>query len=352
LKIIYSDLDHGELKVMPENLDDIWHLYNTIQKGDLVRAVTYRTDDQTTDKIRNKKAGKKKMKLGVRVEEVKFHEFSDRLRVHGIIEEGPQDKGSYHTINVTAENQDKISIVKEQWKSFEIERIKEAVEQSKQGLVFFVCLDDDIATLAILRQSGVQLIADIESHRSGKQYESVNVEKEYYGEILSWVNQQKSEETPLVILGPGFAKDHLLEFGKEKYQELCTSCMVQTTGNAGMNGIHEAIKSGVIEHISKENRVILETKLVETLFQEIKKNGLASYGSDEVMLGLENGAVDHLLIIDQMVRSKKGEDLIRLAQTQQSKFTIINSMHDAGKKLEGIGGVGGLLRFNFQIKKN
>ena len=348
MKIIFLDLDHGELKIMPENLDDIWHLYNTIQKGDLVQALTYRTDDQATDKIRSKKAGKKKMKLGIRVEEIKFHEFSDRLRIHGIIEEGPQDKGSYHTFNVTADNQDKITIVKEQWKPFELERIKEAVEQTKQGLVLFICLDDDTATLALLRQSGVQWITDIESHRSGKQFESANVEKEYFGEIISMLKQNKSENTPLIVLGPGFAKEHLLQFGKEKHEELFESCMVHTTGQEGMNGIHEAIKSGVIEHIAKENRVIYETKLVETLFQEIKKDGLASYGSDEVTHALKNGAVDHLLIIDSCIRSKKGEELLRLAQNQQSKFTIITTIHDAGKKLDGLGGIGALLRFKFQ----
>jgi len=276
---------------------------------------------------------------------VKFHEFSDRLRIHGVIEEGPQDKGSYHTFNVTADDMDKISIVKSEWKQFELERLKEAVSQSKQGLVLFVCLDDDNATIAILRQSGVQWIADVESHRSGKQYDSPNVEKEYYGEIFSIINQHKASETPLVVLGPGFAKDHFINYGKKTEEDVFSSCITHATGNAGMNGIHEALKIGVVEHIAKENRVVMETSLVEQFFEEIKKNGNVSYGFDDVKLALANGAVDHLLIIDSFVRSKKGENLLYLSQKNQSKFTIINSMHDAGKKLDGIGGVGALLRF-------
>ena len=348
MKIIHQDIDHGEMKVMPENLDDIWHLYNIIQPNDLVRAVTYRTDDQATDKIRSKKANKKKMKLGIRVEEVKFHEFSDRLRVHGIIEEGPQDKGSYHTLNVTAEDMDKITIVKATWKQFELERLQEAVNQTKQGLVLFVCLDDDNATISILRQSGIQWITDIDSHRSGKQYDSPNVENEYFGEILSIIKNSKGKETPLVVLGPGFTKDHFIAYGRKIEPELFSTCIMHATGNAGMNGIHEALKIGVVEHIAKENRVVLETQLVEHLFEEIKKNGNVSYGFYDVELGLTNGAVDHLLIIDSLVRSEKGENLLHLSQKNQSKFTIINSMHDAGKKLDGIGGVGALLRFKFQ----
>jgi protein pelota len=350
MKIIFSDLTHGEVKLMPENLDDIWHVYNIIQENDLVRAITYRTEEQVTDQKRAKKTGKKKMKLGIRVKEVKFHEFSDRLRIHGVIEEGPQDKGSYHTFNLTADNQDKITIVKDSWKSFELERIKQAVEQSKQDVILFICLDDDTATIAILRQSGVQWISDIDSHRSGKQYESVNLEKQYFGEIVSMMRQYKTETTPVVVLGPGFAKERFLHFGQDKYPDFFTSSIIHTTGNAGMNGIHEAIKSGVIHHIAKENRVVFETTLVESLFEEIKKNSHASYGYDEVKLAIQNGAVDHLLLIDKLVRSLQGEEIIKLAQKHHSKFTIINTIHDAGKKLEGLGGIGAILRFSLETK--
>lgn len=345
MKILFQDADHNKIKLMPESLDDIWHLSNIIKKDDLVRAVTFRTDDQITDKIRTKKSSKKRMKLGIRVEEVKFHEFSDRLRIHGVIEEGPQDLGSYHTLNVTAENQDKITIVKEEWKQHELQRIKEAVKQRKQALVLFVSIDDEKATIAILRQSGVQWITDIESHQSGKQYESENKEKEYFGNIISIVKTHKDESAPLVIVGPGFTKDHFAAFGRDKYPELFDQCILHPAGNAGMNGVHEAVKSGVVEHIAKENRVVFETKMVDQLFQEIKKNGLASYGSEEVKYALQNGAVDRLLITDELVRSETGDNLLQLAQTNQSDFTIVNTMHDAGKKLQGLGGIGALLRF-------
>ena len=59
MKLIYKDLKHGEIKLIPENMDDIWHLYNLIKKGDLVRAMTYRSIEQKDDKIRSKKAEKK-----------------------------------------------------------------------------------------------------------------------------------------------------------------------------------------------------------------------------------------------------------------------------------------------------
>ena len=62
MKVIFKDLKHGEIKLIPENLDDIWHLYNIISEDDLIRAVSYRTDERKDDKIRSKKSEKKRMR--------------------------------------------------------------------------------------------------------------------------------------------------------------------------------------------------------------------------------------------------------------------------------------------------
>lgn len=345
MKIVHKDLDHNKIKVVPETLDDIWHLSNIIQPNDLVVALTFRTDDQATDKVRTKKSSKKKMMLGIRVEQVKFHEFSDRLRIHGVIEQGPQDLGSYHTFNVTADNNDKLTIVKEEWKKHELQRLDEAVEQTSQSFVLFVSLDNDEATIAILRQSGVQWITDIASHQSGKQYESENKEKEYFGDIIKIIKEKMTDETTLVIVGPGFTRDHLIDYGRDKYPSLFDQCLSYATGNAGMNGVHEAMKSGVVEHIAKENRVVRETKIVDTVFQEIRKNGLVAYGFDHVNRAIDASAVETLVITDSLVRTKRGDKLLQAADQRQSDFIIINTNHDAGKKLEGLGGIAALLRF-------
>jgi len=345
MKIIFKDLKHGEIKLVPENLDDIWHLYNIIDENDLVKAVTFRTDEQKDDKIRSKKAEKKRMKVGIRVSEIKFHEFSDRLRIHGVIEEAPQDLGSFHTLNITADKMNSISIIKKEWKDYQLQRIDESVKLRNQAIITFVSLDEDSATVAVLRHSGVQWITDIDSKRSGKMYESKDTENEYFGEILSVVKTNKTKDSTLVIVGPGFTKEHIVKYGKEKEPQLFEKIIVHGTGHSGMNGIQEAIKTGIIEQITKENRVVFETGLIEKLFEEIKKDGLATYGVKEVKNALFNGAVERLLIVDTLVRKDTGEELLKIAKQNNSEFTIINTIHEAGKKIEGIGGVGALLRF-------
>ena len=345
MKVVFKDLKHGEIKLVPENLDDLWHLYNIVDEGDLIRAVTFRTDEQNDDKKRSKKAEKKRMKLGVRVTEVKFHEFSDRLRIHGNIEEGPQDLGSFHTLNITSEKMDPLTIIKEKWKNFQLKRIDEAVKLRNQAILTFVSLDEDCSTVALLRQSGLQWIADIDSKRSGKMYESKDNKNEYFGETLSVVKTNTDKKSIIVIVGPGFTKEHFSKYGREKEPKLFEKCIIHGTGTAGLNGIQEAIKTGVVKQITKENRVVFETELIEKLFEEIKKDGLATYGEKQVSYALSNGAVERLLVTDVLVRTKKGENLLRLARENNSDFTVINTMHEAGKKMEGIGGIGALLRF-------
>ncbi|MDH7507288.1 MAG: mRNA surveillance protein pelota [Candidatus Thermoplasmatota archaeon] len=348
MQVVFKDLKHGEIAVIPENIDDIWHLYNIIEKGDLVKAVTFRTDEQKSDKIRSKKPEKKPMLLGIRVTEVKFHEFSDRLRIHGKIEEGPQNLGSFHTLNVDADQMEKITIIKEKWKDHHLQRIEEAVKMRFEPLLIFVSLDEDDATIAVLRQSGLQFVAEIYSKRSGKMFESVDTEKEYFGEIISVLKKNKTSDATLVILGPGFTKDHLIEYGKEKEPQLFEKYVVFGTSYSGINGIQEAIKLGIVNQITKQNRVAFETNLIEKLFEEIKKDGLATYGLNEVKYALLNGAVERLLISDTLTRQEKGEELLQLAKQNNSKFTIINTMHEAGKKIEGLGGVAAFLRYKIQ----
>ncbi len=347
MKVLFKDMKHGEIKLVAENLDDIWHLYNIIEEDDLVRAVTFRTDECQDDKIRSKKSSKKRMKLGIRVKEVNFHRFSDRLRIHGIIEEGPQDLGSFHTFNIDAEKMDPVSIIKEDWRDHQLKRIDEAVRLRKLPILTFICLDDDTATVAVLHQSGVKEVAEIDSNRSGKMYEdqSKDTVKEYYGDIIQVVKNNKQPGSTVIVLGPGFAGENFAKYARQKEPGIFEKTVVHKTGNTGMSGINEAIKTGVIKQITKENRVCFETNLVERLFTEIKKNGLASYGEKDVEHSLKNGAVERLLIVDTIARTKKGEKLLLLAKDNQSDFTIVNTMHDAGKKLEGIGGVGAILRF-------
>jgi len=339
MRVLHQDRKNNEIKLLMENLDDLWHMYNIVEKNDIVFALTHRKVEKKTDKIRPEKVERKKMRLGIRVTDVEFHEFSDRLRIHGVIENGV-DVGSYHTLNLTVG--DNVSILKE-WKEHHLNRIKEAVEETKRPTLTFLSIDYDEATFALLRQYGVENIGAITSHISGKQYKTDKNEKNnFYSKVLTTLEQIK--KGPVIILGPGFAKEEFYSFAKEKKLELLKDSAVMSTGDAGMNGIHEVLKKGVVK-VVVDARVAVETKIVESLFEEIAKNGNFAYGFDEVENALDAGAIETLLVTDKLDKTKNADGLLEKAKKTKSKFMIISTFHEAGKKLEGLGGVGALLRY-------
>jgi protein pelota len=339
MRVLHQDRKNNEIKLLMENLDDLWHMYNIVEKNDIVFALTHRKIEKKTDKLRPETVERKKVRLGIRVTDVEFHEFSDRLRIHGVIENGI-DIGSYHTLNLTTG--DNISILKE-WKEHHLSRIKEAVEETKRPTLTFLSIDYDEATIALLRQYGVEKVASITSGISGKQYKAGKNEKnDFYSEILEKLEQIKKGS--VIILGPGFAKEEFYSFAKEKKLELLKDSAVMGTGDAGMNGIHEVLKKGVVKAVENA-RVAVETKIVEKLFEEIAKNGNFAYGFDEVENAVDSGAVETLLVTDKLVREKKADELLEKSKKTKSKFMIISTVHESGKKLEGLGGVGAILRY-------
>ncbi len=344
VKIIKKNLRAFEVKLALESMDDLWHLYNIIEKGDLVYARTFRREEKKTDKLRPERGKKKPMRLGIIVEDLEFHEFADRFRVHGIIKEGPQDLGSYHTLNL-AEG-DRISIVKEVWDEHHLKRIDDAVAATKQPLILFLTMDYDEAEFAMLRQSGIQQVARITSSGMGKRYKgSQRSKKTFYNEVLAKLESIGHENAPLIILGPGFAKEEFYTFGKTLKPELFENCAVQGTGQTGMAGVQEALKEGIAPQILQNTRVAYETSLVEELLSEIAREGKYAYGPKEVESALLAGAVNVLLVTDRLVRERKVDEHLKTANKQKAKIAIIGTMHDAGKKLEGLGGIAALLRY-------
>ena len=93
------------------------------------------------------------------------------------------------------------------------------------------------------------------------------------------------------------------------------------------------------------SRLSLFRHLQQDLPRHVRQNGLVAYGFEDVKKAVEASAVELLVISDAVVRSPQGDQLLQQAELFQSDFIIINSMHDAGKKLDGLGGIAALLRF-------
>ena len=135
-------------------------------------------------------------------------------------------------------------------------------------------------------------------------------------------------------------------------EELKNKIILATCSSVGENAINEVIKRPETSEALKQDRIAKEYKLVEELFAEISKNNLASYGLKETKNSAEAGAVKHLLITDSLIQEKRMEEkyeeiehIIKTADSAKGDITIISSDHEAGKKLDGLGGIAAILRY-------
>jgi protein pelota len=337
MKILYIDKKKRKkykIKVLPQSMDDIWHLSNIIEEGDFVSALSYRSKEKTLDKLRTGKEEKEAVYISIMAQWVEFHDFSNRLRVHGIIQEPMDYEGHHHTLNIEVGKD--VAIVKE-WKKKHLDRIKEAIELSNRPLIEIISMDEDEAVIAMLHQSGIQEIARISSNRSGKMYKSEDKRNEYYGKILSKIENERN----LILIGPGFAKEEFHSFGKSRMPKAFKNCFIASVCQSGMVGIREGMKRGIFNMVVGNSRILFEEKLIEEFFEEIAKDGLVAYGEKEVEIAVKMGAVKELLLTNELLRKK--EKLAREAEKKGAIIRIITT--EARKKLKSLGGIGAILRY-------
>ncbi|AKB35178.1 putative cell division protein [Methanosarcina siciliae C2J] len=334
----------GEIAVTAETLDDLWHLKYIVEKGDLVFALTKRKADAASDKLRPEKVEKVKVRLGIRVEEMEFHKFANRLRIHGPIEHG-MDAGSYHTLNV--EIGTNISIFKEHWKNDQLQRIQDAEEAGKRPKVVIVAVEEGDADIGFVRHYGIEVYSHIRQS-SGKRENGLR--SEFFREIVDQLRHAVPEDASIVIAGPGFTKEDFLKYFHETEPEIASKALTEDTSMIGMSGFQEVLRRGAVDRIMQESRIARESSLMEDLLREISMDGKAAYGFADVKNALNYGAVETLLIADETLREgrEKGEDIDKVlmkVEQAQGKVVVFSTAFEPGEKLHKLGGVAALLRF-------
>lgn len=350
MQIIHQDKKKGLIKIIPETLDDLWHLSHIIEPEDHISSLTSRRiQDSSGERLRSDRGFKKTFTLGIRVENLSFHKYTGKLRATGIIEKGPEDLiplGSHHTIDIKLQNP--LSIRKNKWSRWNIKRLKDAVRSSKKPSVIIVSIEDDTADLGIVRQYGVEYYGPIIGGISGKRILQKNRRKtilNFYEEVVKVIFNFKDIKS-IIISGPGFYKGDFYEFLQEKYPNTAQIVHLESTGSGGKSGIVEVLKKGLIEKIAAEGRIAQEMRLINELLAEIgKSSDMVVYGQKEVKRAAKSGAVEKLMVSDSLVREEGVERIMDTVENMGGKVMIISSEHEGGKQLWALGGIAALLRY-------
>jgi len=347
MKLLHQDRRTGEIKLYLESLDDLWHLKNLVEPGDLVWASTYRRGDEAADKLRTDRAEKRRMRLGIRVEKIEYQENQDKIRFLGKIEQGPQDIGHHHTLMIGTG--DDVSIFKENWGRHDLERIRQAIDHSARPSIYFVSLDEVDAAVYVMSQFSIKELGGVSRTGTGKMYETKADTKQAYFEEISKILITNVKTEPVIILGPGFTKEAVITYIKEKHQELSDRIISAAASQAGSGGVYEVMKKGLGGKALDLSRISIETNLMEEVLTRIKMNQPVAYGPNQVSSAVDAGAVETIMLTETEARTRKGEALMRVTEDNAGKIEIISTTHEAGKKLESLGGYAAILRYNIDL---
>jgi len=350
MQIIHKDIRHGEIKAKTENLDDLWYLSNIVEPSDLVTAKTERKIKLGSESDRNQKVARKTVILTIEVEKVEFASSTSVLRLSGLITAGPEDvpRGQYHTISV--DDNTVLKIVKKQWYSYQLKKLDEAQKPLKAKILVAV-FDREEAHFALLNRQGYKHLSSISGNVQKKDVDEV-VKGSFWLEIIAQLKEYDTRHglQSIILASPAFWKDELQK--ELKNEEIKKKCISATCSSADRSAINEVLKRPETQSALQQDRLHQELLLVEKLLTEISKNGLAAYGLDEVTGAAQAGAVEHLMVTNNIIQELREKGTFEqldniMKQTEQARGTIniLSSDNDAGKKLAGLGGVAALLRY-------
>lgn len=351
MKIIHQDLKKRAVKLRVENLDDLWYLSTLIDNKDTVEGETYRKI-RIGSKDEKSEVVKKKVFLKIKVDKVEFSKHSNTLRVSGEILDGPQDvsRGSSHTINVEQDTILKIEKVK--WLRFQEEKLKEAASEEGPNILIVV-FDRENAVFARLKRQGFEIISKITGQVQKKAMEQQ--EQNFYQTLSKAITEYDKREnySHIIIASPAFFKEYLLkEINDEKIKK---KTVTATCSSVSDSAINEVMKRDELKSVLADERNAKEINLVEELLEKISKDDLAVYGLKQVKTAAQTGAIETLILTDSLIHKKRTDDLfeeieniMKFVDNAKGNVHIINSDHEGGKKLNSLGGVGGILRYKIE----
>jgi len=348
MRILHKDIKKGEVKLAVENKNDLWYLSTIIDKGDAVCGKTVRKIKIGESSDRNANIVKKAIYLKIDVDKIDYS--PELLRIGGTIIEGPEDvaRGSHHSFNIAERTI--ITIIKDKWLKFQLEKLEESCEEPTSPIIMCV-FDREEAYFAKLMKGGYDILSKIKGDVTKKADESIKG-KNFYSQIISQLNQyvERYASSHIIVASPSFWKDELMKELKD--ESLKKKMILATCSSVGATAFNEIMKRDEVKSALKSERFAKEINIVEDLLKQISKGELAAYGLKEVKKAVDAGAASALLITDSMIKKSREEEsydvieeMLKNVESMKGEIFIISGEHEGGQKLDGLGGIGALLRY-------
>lgn len=360
----------GYIVLIPEEREDMWHAYNLICVGDVVKASTFRRIARETATGSKDTAERRKIQLKLKIEKIDFTPEDGELRLTGMnIEENQWVKnGAYHTLVLEVNRQ--FTLEKPQWDAVALERIEEACNVSQRAEVCAVMVSEGVCNMVSLTESMMVTTAQIQvaipKKRELSQKHHDSSMQKFFDQIYETVLRVINFEIVkcVIIAGPGFTKDQLLahliktaerkanDSDGKKLMENKKKFIVCTASSPHKYSLKEVLQDKlVLEHMS-DTKAAREVNALEKFFETLQNDAdRATYGYNQVVKAHAQLAIHTLMISDSLFRAQdirtraKYVGLVQQVKDNGGAVLIFSSLHVSGNQLDSLTGVAAILRF-------
>jgi len=272
-----SDRGYGEegrerLTLVPENVDDLWHLAHVLEPGDLVEGDTTRRIQRNDDQMRDTGGQREHLFVTLQVDEVEFARFANRLRVSGVIVGCSREDqlNAHHTINV--EEHDEITVEKH-FKPDQTERLEEATEAAENPDVAIATVEEGPPTST---RSSSTAPRSTPRSRSRPGRATTRPREELFAELGEALAHLDADA--VILAGPGFTKQDALDYITEEYRDLADRITTVDTSRRGRSGRPRGAQARRGRRGAEGDPDLREATLIDDLTAEIAQGAKATYG--------------------------------------------------------------------------
>jgi protein pelota len=368
-KIVSKD-SSGHIRVSPETPEDVWHLFNLLSLTDVITMSTVRKV-KTTGVTGSVKSDKVRCTLTIKVNSAPIYDSSNAtIRISGVnsSESAHVRMGAAHTFTVGIN--ETITITKPCWDAVHLQRIQLCTDVTKFAEVAGVVLQQTgLGHLCLITDCMTVTKAKIDVNIPKKRHnEGATGDKQakmfdkFFGQMYRAIVEHVDFAVVKVVLigGPGYIPADLLRFvlneaarlGDKQITDNKDKFITVHASSGHKHALDEVLLDETVRQRLSDTKVSRDVLILDRFMRILDTDpDRAFYGLAHVQQAVDQGAVEHLLITDDVFRNSDVNvrrmyvALTETVKASSGSTVLFSGMHHAGRRLTQVSGVAAILRF-------
>ncbi|RKP13618.1 pelota [Piptocephalis cylindrospora] len=368
MKLVKKQLEKdssGFIVLVPEETEDMWHVYNLIQPGDHLKGSTIRRV-QSESATGSTSSQRIHTTLTVSVLAVDFDTAGGILRISGKnMAENPYVKlGAHHTMEL--ERGRSFTLTKASWDTIALERVDEACDVRKAADVAAIVLHEGLANVCLLTPSMTvvrqRIEVNIPRKRRGGESQQESVMRKFYDQCTQALLRHVDLSTTKVILlaSPGFLREHLLAHimaeavrtNNRTLLDAKSKFLLVPCASGHKHALEQVLQDPTVASQLADTKAAREQQILDRFYHEMNVDpDKAPYGWEHVQKAHEMGAISILLVADSLFRSlnigtrKQYVQLVEEVRAAGAQVAIFSTQHITGEQLSQMTGIAAITHF-------